>query len=102
MGPFKAKHTLAWDAVTKDTSGNPVTGIKYKVYWRNSQIGYNNQDMLDAGLAVTLDLNLFSLAPGAYFVAATAYNAAGDESVLSSEIPFDNTLPASPGNLHIA
>jgi hypothetical protein len=75
--------TLSWLPPTVNTDDSPLTDLKgYKVYWGPSEGDYPNSATLsNAGLTRYV---IDNLTPGAYFFAATAFNAAGTESVFSA------------------
>lgn len=71
---------LAWDAVTEDTEGNPITGVKYKVY-RSANGGA--WKIVATREGTTYDWYFPVL--GHYIYRVTAFNALG-ESLPSNEL----------------
>lgn len=85
--------TLAWDASTEpDLAG-------YRVYYGTAQRQYSAH--IDVGNVTTFTIN--DLADGTYYFAATAYDAAGNESAFSNEVStdVDGTPPAAPSGLRV-
>lgn len=82
--------TFAWDPVTTDTSGDPITVTGYKLYTSATSGVYPATPATD----VTGTSASVNLVPGTYFAVATAYNDAG-ESDYSNEITFRVTLKPS-------
>jgi hypothetical protein len=85
--------SIAWDAnVETDVAG-------YRVYYGNSPGAYSKT--VDVGNTTTATLQ--NLTPGAtYYLATTAYNTSGVESLPSDEVVYTNQLPSvaltAPGN----
>jgi len=70
--------TLAWDAVTTDIDGDPITGVTYKLYLANADTDPNKVNPVVvaeiAGLTTTINLNT----KGRFFVGVQA--CLGDQS----------------------
>ena len=82
---------LAWDAPATNTDGTPVSGLTgYRVYYGNASRIYPAR--LDVGLATKATVTNLQAGMG-YFLAVTAYNAAGKESAVSKELAW--TAPAT-------
>jgi hypothetical protein len=75
--------TLNWTAPTTNVDGTPLTDLAgYKVYYGTSSGYYPNS--IPLGKVTTYTFN--NLASGTYYFVATAFNAAGVESVTSNEV----------------
>jgi hypothetical protein len=78
--------TLSWQPPTENADGTPLMDLSgYKVYVGTNSGSYEYREIrLDnPGLTTYMVENL---APGTYFIAATAYNAYGVESSFSEEV----------------
>lgn len=82
---------LSWDAAANVSDGTPVADVAgYRLYYGTTSGGYSN--MIPAGLSLTATAtNLQAGIP--YYFAVAAYNAAGIQSSLSSELTW--TAPLS-------
>ena len=79
---------LAWDPVTQDLNGNPVTISGYKIYWGVQPGVYPNSK--DIGNVT--EGEVLNLAPGTYYFTASAYisspwQESGKSNEVSSDIP---------------
>lgn len=79
--------TLNWAAPTTNSNGSSLTNLAgYNVYYgtspRSQSGGYPNK--INAGDVTSYTVQ--GLAPGTYYFAVTAYNAAGVESAYSTEV----------------
>ena len=93
--PGSQNVTLAWD---KSPSANV---IGYRLYWGVTTRMYTN--MINAGTNLTATVSNL-LAGTTFYFAATAYNAALNESTFSNEAqytPPTNAPPAAPQNLRV-
>jgi hypothetical protein len=76
--------TLSWDAPTQNTDGSPLMGLEgYRIYYGATPQVTNVVDVNNPGLTTYVIENLTA---GTYYFAVTAYNSAGVESSLSSEV----------------
>ena len=82
--------SLAWDAVTTNEDGSPLTDLAgYKVYVGTATGVYGNS--IDVGMATqsgnTVTYSLSGLTPGqTYYIAITAYDIDNNESPYSNEV----------------
>ncbi len=75
--------SLAWNAPTTNTDGTSLTDLAgYKVYYGPSSGNYTKS--VDVGNITSYTLN--NLSTGTYYIAVTAYDAAGTESGYSNEV----------------
>ncbi len=79
-----AQLTLNWVAPTENVDGSTLDDLShYRVYYGAASRDYTEQvDVSDPG-ATSVSI---AVAPGSYFVAMTAIDAAGNESALSNEV----------------
>jgi len=79
---------LMWDAPLSNTDGSPVTDLAgYKIYYGTVSGSYTGS--IDVGNKTSISLTTFSSSVpsrGLYYIAVTAYDTAGNESVYSNEI----------------
>ena len=97
LGPKIVKHNAMWDANTEpDLAG-------YYLYWRTPIGTFSDTDRIPVGLGANplLDLLTLNLPLGQYVIAVSAYDAEGNESGLSIEVPWDATYPGNPKNLKV-
>jgi hypothetical protein len=77
--------TLSWQPPTENADGSPLVDLKgYKVHYGASSKSYS--DTIQVGNAGLTTYVVQNLAAGKYYFAITAYNSAGHESSLSSEV----------------
>jgi hypothetical protein len=75
--------TLAWNAPTTNTDGNPLTDlVGYKLHYGTSSGNYTR--VIDVGNVETYKIE--GLQSGTYYFAVTAYNTSGNESDYSNEV----------------
>jgi hypothetical protein len=93
-------HTATWD---REVDAQ-VTG--YYIYWRTqgatAWVSTQKSTMISqpaVGVVPTYNLLTLNLPNGNYEIAATARDAAGDESGVSNIVPFVVYIPAAPANL---
>ena len=82
--------TLMWDAPLTNTDGSPAANLGYKVYYGSVSGAYTAS--IDVGSATSCPVTTLSSKvplPGLYYVAVTAYDTAGNESVYSNEISLN-------------
>ena len=88
---------LNWTVPTTNIDGTPLTDLAgYKVYYGTSSGYYTNS--INLGKVTTYTFN--SLASGTYYFVATAFNAAGLESVTSNEVSKTQTGSVIIGQSH--
>jgi hypothetical protein len=77
--------TLSWQPPTENADGSALVDLKgYKVHYGASSKSYSDTiQVANAGLTTYVVQNL---AAGMYYFAVTAYNSAGQESSLSTEV----------------
>lgn len=76
--------TVNWTAPTQNTDGSPLTDLaSYVLVYGTSSSNYTTTVPVGDGSATSTTLNL---APGVYYVAMRAVNAAGDQSTFSNEV----------------
>jgi len=76
--------TLSWDAPTQNADGSPLVGLQgYRIYYGATPQVTNVVDVSNPGLNTYVIENLTA---GTYYFAVTAYNSAGVESSLSSQV----------------
>jgi hypothetical protein len=77
--------SLAWTPPTQNSDGSALVDLKgYKIHYGNASQSYTSTVSVDnPGLSRYV---IDSLPAGTLFIAMTAYNAAGAESSLSSEV----------------
>lgn len=79
---------LTWDAPTSNTDGSPATDVAgYKIYYGTVSGTYTAS--IDVGNSTSIQMATLSASvpvPGLYYIAVTAYDTAGNESVYSNEI----------------
>ena len=76
--------TLAWQAPTHNDDGSPISGdLNYKIYYGESPSDYTDVHSVGAANATSTTL---TLPAGTYYIAMTAVDAAGTESLKSREI----------------
>jgi hypothetical protein len=79
---------LVWDAPVSNTDGSPATDVAgYKIYYGTVSGTYTGS--IDAGNTTSIPLATLAASvpvPGLYYIAVTAYDTAGNESVYSNEI----------------
>lgn len=87
-GGGNAAGILMWDAPSSNTDGSPATDIAgYKIYYGSASGNYTAS--IDVGNTTSIPIaTLSSSVPvrGLYYIAVTAYDTAGNESVYSNEI----------------
>jgi hypothetical protein len=79
--------TLIWDAPTSNTDGSPATDVAgYKIYYGTVSGTYTAS--IDVGNTTSISLTTLaaSVPAGLYYIAVTAYDTGGNESVYSNEI----------------
>lgn len=78
--------TLTWIAPTTNVDGTHLTDLAgYKVYYGTTRGPY--AQFIDTGnVNTTYTLDVSGLAPGTYYIAVTAYNSSGSESVYSNAV----------------
>jgi hypothetical protein len=77
--------TLSWQAPTMNSDGSTLADLKgYKVHYGPSSKTYS--DIIQVANPGLTSYVVQNLAAGKYYFAVTAYNAAGQESTLSSEV----------------
>lgn len=76
--------TLSWTPPSRDADGSPLQDLAgYRIHWGTQTGNYPNAlQVNEPGIASFLIENL---APGNYFCAVSAFDAAGNESELSNE-----------------
>jgi len=81
---FSGFATLSWDPPVTDADGTPVSDLAgYKIYYGTSSSNYSQN--IDVGNVTTYTIN--NLTEGmTYYFAATAYDAARNESTESNEV----------------
>ncbi|MBI5543307.1 MAG: hypothetical protein HY901_05425 [Deltaproteobacteria bacterium] len=85
--PTTRSVSLAWDAPLTNSDGTPLTDLGgYRLHYGTSSRSYSVHREVPAA---TTTLLIDGLAPGTYYFAASAVNAAGVESDLSSELRVD-------------
>ena len=84
-GNSKGNVTLSWQAPTSNADGTTLVDLKgYKVHYGPSSKTYSDTiQVTNPGITTYVVDNLKA---GQYYFAVTAYNAAGQESSLSSEV----------------
>jgi hypothetical protein len=84
-GNAQSNVTLSWDAPTLNADGSTLADLKgYKVHYGSASKSYSDTiQVTNPGLTTYVVENL---AAGKYYFAVTAYNSAGQESSLSSEV----------------
>ena len=77
--------TLNWNPPTENVDGTALTNLAgYKIHYGTASGAYTQSVTVgNPGLATYV---VSSLAPGKYYFSVTAYNSAGTESPLSSEV----------------
>ena len=98
LGPKIDKSVAIW------TQNTEIDLAGYYLYWRtpNGSFGDTNRIQVlptaKAGTHTTpsFDLATLNLASGNYIIAVTAYDTAGNESGISTEAPFDASVPGIP------
>lgn len=94
LGPKIDKHVAVWDANTEvDLTG-------YYLYWRTSTGVFSdaNRVVIPQSATPTYELMTLNLPSGVYIIAVSAYNTAGNESALSTEVTWNATIPGAPKN----
>jgi hypothetical protein len=91
-----ASVTLAWDPLTTNVDGTPLTDLSgYRLYCGATSQVYTT--VIDVGPDTTATVtNRFS--GPTYFFAVTAYNAVGTESALSTEVAWTRSAVDSDGD----
>src|SRR5687767_2821615 len=80
-GPGEA--VLSWDAPTTDAGGGALNDLAgYRVYRGTSSGAYD----LPADVGNVTQHRVTGLSPATWYFAVTAYDASGNESVLSNEV----------------
>jgi len=75
---------LSWTAPTENVDGTPLTDLAgYRVHWGTARRNYSQSTRLDGANNRQYAINL---APGTWYFAVTAVNAAGEESAYSGEV----------------
>lgn len=82
--PGSSSSSITWIPPTENTDGSPLVDLAgYKIYYGpESRVYYQRIDVPDPAR----DSYELEVAPGAYYIAMTAYNVAGIESPLSNEL----------------
>ena len=87
-GGGDASGQLTWDAPSSNTDGSPVADLAgYKLYYGTASGNYTAS--IDVGNVTSIPVTTLSSSvpvPGLYFIAVTAYDITGHESVYSDEI----------------
>jgi hypothetical protein len=94
LGPKIDKHVAVWTANTEsDLAG-------YYLYWRTSAGTFSdaNRVVIPKSTTPTYELLTLNLPSGVYIIAVSAYNTAGNESALSTEVTWNATIPGAPKN----
>jgi uncharacterized protein YfaP (DUF2135 family) len=83
--------TLMWAAPTTNTDGSPIIDLAgYKIYYGTVSGRYTAS--IDVGNVTSFSVTALSSSvplPGSYYIAVTAYDTAGNESVYSNEISLN-------------
>ncbi|MEZ5559895.1 MAG: hypothetical protein R3E86_15290 [Pseudomonadales bacterium] len=75
---------LRWQAPTQNVDGSPLTDLAgYNIYWGTSSRSYSTSLPINSPTTTQWEANI---APGTYYFALTAFDAAGNESAYSNEI----------------
>jgi hypothetical protein len=76
---------LTWTAPTQNVDGSALTDLAgFKVYWGTSSRSYGNSATVNGAGANSYAIDL--AAPGTYYFAVSAFNAASEESTRSNEV----------------
>ena len=104
LGPKIDKDKAVWDQNTEtDLAG-------YYLYWRTQADTFSDTNRVQVlptnkasptHTAPSFNLGTLNLTSGNYSIAISAYDTAGNESGLSTEAPFDASLPANPSGLGV-
>lgn len=79
-----ASTTLSWSAPTMNEDGTPLTDLAgYRIHYGRASRSYTNTIQIDNPSVTTYVVE--NLSPNTYYFAATAFNAAGEESQFSGE-----------------
>lgn len=94
---FSETVNFAWDAVTQDTLGQPITVSGYKLYTSTTSGSYNATSVITAETQAAVT----TLTAGHYFAVVTAYTPEA-ESDYSNEVAFTiNGKPSTPQNFRL-
>ncbi len=78
--------TVSWIPTTTNADGSQLTDLAgYRIYYGTSSGQYTSS--IDVGNTTAFEIT--NLAPGRYYIAGTAYDLSGNESIFSNEIIRD-------------
>ena len=102
--------TLGWDAVTKDTDGDPITGVTYEVLMVNAVTDINKTNPVVVATTAAILSTITIGVKGRYFVGVRALHDGdrsginwGDDTLLQTVPPFGVRFaapPQTPANIH--
>lgn len=89
-----AEPTISWQNPTLNVDGTPLTDLTtIRLHWGLATRSYTDNVLAAPSESAGYDLNL---APGTYYIAATAINSTGNESAYSNEIIRTVEAPPAP------
>jgi hypothetical protein len=95
--------TLGWDAVTKDTDGDPITGVTYEVLMVNAVTDINKTNPVVVATTAAILSTITIGVKGRYFVGVRALHDGdrsginwGDDTLLQTVPPFGVRFAAPP------
>ena len=92
--------TIGWTPPTQNTDGTPLTDLDHYNLYIGTATGAYDFTVTIPGTAITYVIDHFATAT-TYYVALTAVNVSGRESIPSNEISFVLSVPEEPLNLVI-
>lgn len=100
LASFGAERALDWAPPAFNTDGTPLTDLAgFRIHVGSESGVYDEVYEIDDPAAATYDLTLSGA--DTYFIAMTAYDSDGDESVFSAEVTLSITVPEPPTSIVI-